>query len=92
MYHSIPKLDTVVPNYIPCQLECVTFFHQEKRRLAINNARKQWEMMQGSMMGKTNRLVREAMPEIVANHVGTYPNDVIVDGSEENGYERETIR
>ena len=49
-------------------------------------------MMQGSMMGKTNRLVREAMPEIVANHVGTYPNEVIVDGTEENGYERETIR
>ena len=49
-------------------------------------------MMQGSMMGKTNRLVREAMPELVANHVGTYPNEVIVDGTEENGYERETIR
>ena len=44
------------------------------------------------MMGKTNRLVREAMPEIVANHVGTYPYEVIVDGTEENGYERETIR
>ena len=68
------------------------FFHQEKRRLAINNARKQWEIMQGSMMGKTNRLVREAMPEIVANHVGTYPNELVVDGTEENGYEHETIR
>ena len=68
----------------------MTFFRQEKRRLAINNARKQWEIMQGSMMGKTNRLVREAMPEIVANHVGTYPNEVMVD--EENGYEHETIR
>ena len=65
---------------------------QEKRRLAINNARRQWEMMQGTMMGKTNRLVRDAMPEIVANHVGTYPNYVMTEGTEENGYEHETIR
>ena len=88
----ITKLDRILPNFILFQLESVTFFRQEKRRLAINNARKQWEMMQGTMMGKTNRLVREAMPEIVANHVGTYPNEVMVDGTEENGYEHETIR
>ena len=71
--------------------------------MAINNARKQWEVMQGSMMGKTNRLVRDAasdssrlvrdaMPELVANHVGTYPNEIVIDSTQENGYERETVR
>ena len=60
--------------------------------MAINNARKQWEVMQGSMMGKTNRLVRDAMPELVANHVGTYSSEMVIDATEENAYERETVR
>ncbi|KAJ8310932.1 hypothetical protein KUTeg_011517 [Tegillarca granosa] len=48
----------------------------EKKRLAINNAKRQWELMQGSMMGQTGKLVK--MPELYANHVGTVPNSEIV--------------
>ncbi|KAJ8304817.1 hypothetical protein KUTeg_018400 [Tegillarca granosa] len=47
----------------------------EKKRLAINNAKRQWELMQGSMMGQTGKLVK--MPELYANHVGTVPNSEI---------------
>ncbi|XP_013403685.1 leucine-rich repeat-containing protein 49 isoform X1 [Lingula anatina] len=43
---------------------------KEKRRLAINNAKRQWEVMQGSLMHRTNRLVK--MPELYATHVGSY--------------------
>lgn len=45
---------------------------QEKRKQAINTAKQQWEMMQSTLMGKSNRLTK--MPEIYASHVGTYDN------------------
>ena len=51
---------------------------QERRRLAINNARRQWEMMQGSMMSRSNRLVR---PELVASHVANIPNHTVNGGT-----------
>ncbi|XP_059163229.1 leucine-rich repeat-containing protein 49-like isoform X2 [Physella acuta] len=49
---------------------------KEKRRLAINNAKRQWETMQGSMMSRTSRLVKvnNSMPELFANHIGSIPN------------------
>ncbi|CAH1797225.1 unnamed protein product [Owenia fusiformis] len=48
---------------------------KEKRRLAIKNAQRQWEVMQGSIIGKTGALGR--MPELYANHIGTYPSSEI---------------
>ncbi|CAL1537613.1 unnamed protein product [Lymnaea stagnalis] len=49
---------------------------KEKRRIAINNAKRQWETMQGSMMSRTSRLVKinSSMPELFANHIGSIPN------------------
>jgi hypothetical protein len=48
--------------------ECVL---QEKRRLAINNAKRQWEAMQGSILSRTGKLVRA--PDLYANHLGSLP-------------------
>ncbi|KAH9494929.1 Leucine-rich repeat-containing protein 49 [Bulinus truncatus] len=49
---------------------------KEKRRLAINNAKRQWETMQGSMMSRTSRLtkINGSMPELFASHIGSIPN------------------
>ena len=47
---------------------------QEKRKQAINTAKQQWEIMQSTMIGKSNRLTK--MPEIYASHVATYDNPV----------------
>lgn len=70
-------------------------FIQEKRRLAINNARRQWEVMQGTMMGKSNRLVRDVMPDLVASHVGTFPSNRLDSDlqpeDDTNEYDSETI-
>ena len=49
---------------------------QEKRRLAINNAKRQWEVMQGSLIQKTSKLVRT--PDLYANHVGSVPNSEVI--------------
>lgn len=62
---------------------------QEKRKQAIHTAKQQWEMMQSTMMGKSNRLTK--MPEIYANHVATYDNprptsDVIDEDTDDQGY------
>ncbi|XP_069136955.1 leucine-rich repeat-containing protein 49-like isoform X3 [Argopecten irradians] len=57
----------------------------EKKRIAINNAKRQWEVMQGTMMNRTGKLVK--MPDIYANHVGSVPNSDLVQPmtfSEEN--------
>ncbi|XP_064608025.1 leucine-rich repeat-containing protein 49-like isoform X2 [Liolophura sinensis] len=49
---------------------------KEKRRLAINNAKRQWEVMQGSLIHHTGKLGK--MPDLYANHVGTFSTaDVI---------------
>lgn len=40
--------------------------------------------MQGSMMLRTNKLVRDDTAEIVANHVGNYPNEMLIN---DNGSE-----
>jgi hypothetical protein len=48
---------------------------QEKRRIAINNAQRQWEVNTTHMMSRTNNLVK--MPEIYANHVATVPNSAM---------------
>ena len=45
---------------------------QEKRRLAINNAKRQWETMQGSLLSRTGKMVRA--PELYANHLGSLPS------------------
>ncbi|XP_021354461.1 leucine-rich repeat-containing protein 49-like isoform X2 [Mizuhopecten yessoensis] len=58
---------------------------KEKKRIAINNAKRQWEVMQGTMMNRTGKLVK--MPDIYANHVGSVPNSDLVQPmtfSEEN--------
>ncbi|XP_060062567.1 leucine-rich repeat-containing protein 49-like [Ylistrum balloti] len=57
----------------------------EKKRIAINNAKRQWEVMQGTMMNRTGKMVK--MPDIYANHVGSVPNSDLVQPmtfSEEN--------
>ncbi|XP_033750016.1 leucine-rich repeat-containing protein 49-like isoform X6 [Pecten maximus] len=57
----------------------------EKKRIAINNAKRQWEVMQGTMINRTGKLVK--MPDIYANHVGSVPNSDLVQPmtfSEEN--------
>ncbi|KAL8570755.1 hypothetical protein ACOMHN_006905 [Nucella lapillus] len=41
---------------------------KERRRLAINNAKRQWETMQGSLMSRTGRMVRA--PETYAGRMG----------------------
>lgn len=56
------------------QLNYLSFFLKEKRRLAINNARRQWEVMQGSLMTRSHRLVHGAMPDLVASHVANIRN------------------
>ncbi|XP_063434339.1 leucine-rich repeat-containing protein 49-like isoform X5 [Mytilus trossulus] len=57
---------------------------KEKKRLAINNARRQWEVMQGNMINKSGKLSRT--PDLYANHVGSIPNAELVspDGADEN--------
>ncbi|KAK7486768.1 hypothetical protein BaRGS_00021915, partial [Batillaria attramentaria] len=45
---------------------------KEKRRLAINNAKRQWETMQGSLISKTGKLVKGG--DLYANHVGSLPS------------------
>ena len=48
---------------------------QEKRRLAINNAKRQWEVMQGSLIQKTSKL---RTPDLYANHIGSVPNSEVM--------------
>ncbi|KAL8577182.1 hypothetical protein ACOMHN_047950 [Nucella lapillus] len=45
---------------------------KEKRRLAINNAKRQWETMQGSLISRTGRMVRA--PDLYASHLGSIPS------------------
>ncbi|ELT96533.1 hypothetical protein CAPTEDRAFT_183497 [Capitella teleta] len=47
---------------------------KERRRLAISNARRHWEVNQGSLIHRTSKLVQSAMPELYANHVASVPN------------------
>ncbi|XP_060602364.1 leucine-rich repeat-containing protein 49-like isoform X6 [Ruditapes philippinarum] len=72
----------------------VTFSNDlEKRRLAINNAKRQWEVMQGSLIQKTSKMTRT--PELYANHIGSVPNSEVVtpdnDGEEESRDESESL-
>lgn len=46
---------------------------QEKRRLAINNAKRQWEVHQGTLINKSGKL-RAKMPDLYASHMATYSN------------------
>ncbi|XP_061172062.1 leucine-rich repeat-containing protein 49-like [Saccostrea echinata] len=62
---------------------------KEKKRLAINNAKRQWEVMQGSMMNRTGKLVK--MPELYANHVGSVSNSDLISPSNEENLEVESI-
>ncbi|XP_062612472.1 leucine-rich repeat-containing protein 49-like isoform X3 [Saccostrea cucullata] len=62
---------------------------KEKKRLAINNAKRQWEVMQGSMMNRTGKLVK--MPELYANHVGSVANSDLISPSNEENLEVESI-
>ncbi|XP_064618842.1 leucine-rich repeat-containing protein 49-like isoform X2 [Lineus longissimus] len=48
---------------------------KEKRRIAINNAKRQWEVNTTHLMSRTNNLVK--MPEIYANHVATVSNSTL---------------
>ena len=62
------------PSFIPLTLLLNPSFPalQEKRRLAINNAKRQWETMQGSLLSRTGKMVRA--PELYANHLGSLPS------------------
>ncbi|PVD20176.1 hypothetical protein C0Q70_20671 [Pomacea canaliculata] len=47
---------------------------KERRRLAINNAKRQWETMQGSLISNTSKMAKgPAVRELYANHVGSLP-------------------
>ncbi|KAL4228191.1 Leucine-rich repeat-containing protein 49 [Mactra antiquata] len=48
---------------------------KEKKRLAINNAKRQWEVMQGSLIQKTSKVTRTH--DLYANHVGSVPNSEV---------------
>ncbi|XP_056022971.1 leucine-rich repeat-containing protein 49-like isoform X6 [Ostrea edulis] len=61
----------------------------EKKRLAINNAKRQWEVMQGSMINRTGKLVK--MPELYANHVGSVANSVLISPSNDENLEVESV-
>ena len=64
--------------------------YQEKRRLAINNAKRQWEVMQGSLIQKSTKLTH--VPELYANHIGSIPNSEVVSPDiEESKEELESI-
>ncbi|XP_056022977.1 leucine-rich repeat-containing protein 49-like isoform X11 [Ostrea edulis] len=62
---------------------------KEKKRLAINNAKRQWEVMQGSMINRTGKLVK--MPELYANHVGSVANSVLISPSNDENLEVESV-
>ncbi|GFS15589.1 leucine-rich repeat-containing protein 49 [Elysia marginata] len=68
---------------------------KEKRRLAINNAKRQWETMQGSMMSRTSRMVKVSttMPELFANHIGSVPSseNILSGGPEMDGLDLESL-
>ncbi|RUS69701.1 hypothetical protein EGW08_022537 [Elysia chlorotica] len=68
---------------------------KEKRRLAINNAKRQWETMQGSMMSRTSRMVKVSttMPELFANHIGSVPSseNIMSGGQEMDGLDLESL-
>ena len=61
---------------------------QEKRKLAINNARKQWEMMQNSVMMQSNHRMQQPMPDLVANHVANVPTQEFLDDVSESSRTR----
>lgn len=65
-------------------------YKQEKKRLAINNAKRQWEVNQGSMISRTGKLVK--MPELYANHVGSIANSDIISPTNEDSLEVESIQ
>ncbi|XP_078315686.1 leucine-rich repeat-containing protein 49-like isoform X4 [Crassostrea virginica] len=62
----------------------------EKKRLAINNARRQWEVNQSTMINRTGKLIK--MPELYANHVGSVANSDIISPSNEENLEVESIQ
>ncbi|XP_052795464.1 leucine-rich repeat-containing protein 49-like isoform X3 [Mya arenaria] len=66
----------------------------EKRRLAINNAKRQWEVMQGSLIQKTSKMTRQT-PDLYANHIGSIPNSEVVspdqDGESSSRDESESV-
>ncbi|XP_041367992.1 leucine-rich repeat-containing protein 49-like isoform X2 [Gigantopelta aegis] len=49
---------------------------KEKRRIAINNAKRQWETMQGPLLQKTSKLVpmSSVHGDLYARHLGTVSN------------------
>ena len=48
--------------------------------MAINNAKRQWEVMQGGLMQRSSRVIKQAMPDLYATHVAaTVANDVMDD-------------
>ncbi|XP_078315683.1 leucine-rich repeat-containing protein 49-like isoform X2 [Crassostrea virginica] len=63
---------------------------KEKKRLAINNARRQWEVNQSTMINRTGKLIK--MPELYANHVGSVANSDIISPSNEENLEVESIQ
>ncbi|WAQ99125.1 LRC49-like protein [Mya arenaria] len=67
---------------------------KEKRRLAINNAKRQWEVMQGSLIQKTSKMTRQT-PDLYANHIGSIPNSEVVspdqDGESSSRDESESV-
>ncbi|XP_067940574.1 leucine-rich repeat-containing protein 49-like [Watersipora subatra] len=50
---------------------------KEKRKQAINTAKQQWELMQSTMMGKSNRLTK--MPDFYGGHGDAYEGSDVQD-------------
>ncbi|XP_052279636.1 leucine-rich repeat-containing protein 49-like isoform X4 [Dreissena polymorpha] len=59
----------------------------EKRRLAINNAKRNWEVSQGSLIQRTSKMTRT--PDLYANHIGSLPNAEVVSPDQEGEESRD---
>ena len=53
---------------------------QERRRLAISNAQRHWELMQGSAISRLNKMNKRPT-ELFANHISNVPSS---DASQED--------
>ncbi|XP_052279635.1 leucine-rich repeat-containing protein 49-like isoform X3 [Dreissena polymorpha] len=60
---------------------------KEKRRLAINNAKRNWEVSQGSLIQRTSKMTRT--PDLYANHIGSLPNAEVVSPDQEGEESRD---
>ena len=64
---------------------------QERRRVAISNAKRQWEVMQSSLTTRTPRNTNN-MPDLYASHVTTVNNSDVTNDDEDTNSTPESRR